>query len=132
MSEEKIYEYIDKLALKFNTTAEHVGEVVIKQAYISSIIGTLIGLLVICLGVVLLRVLYKEYVKYTDGEYSIFFERGYSSKSVDFSMSGILLVSLASLMVGIGAIFAPICLYDLVTVIINPDYVIVEEIKYLF
>lgn len=132
MNEDKIYEYIDKLALNFNTTAEHVSEVVIKQAYFSSIIGTSIGLFALSLGVILLMVLRNDLKKFKRGDSSLFYKNGYHTYTTENTVRGNVLIGVVIASMVIGVLTTPPYIYDLITVIFNPDYVIIKELKNLF
>ncbi len=101
---------MEQLAMAFNTTVDKMYPMLIKQAYISGIINTLIGITAIVILVVGTKIAYKywEQIYDVDGDFAV------------WCVGGLYAV--------IAVIAVPILLHSGITALLNPEYWALKEI----
>lgn len=113
---EKVFEYIDALALKLGVASEHVYGVLVKQAVVSGMVNGIV-LTVIPLVFLLVTIILARQVKWKSSSYQSEKEESFTMASIGFGIFFLLTFLIFCL-------FAP----DQYIKIFNPEYFAIKEI----
>lgn len=116
-SMEKVFEYIDTLAIKLGVASEHVYGMLVKQHFTEGFVKIGLGVCVLIIGIVILKFMKKVINKYQRDEEE-------ENEIATIGLTILLMSLLASIVI--------FNVYHGVLRVVNPEYYAIEEVLKLF